>query len=91
LGCFCLLARTSDRPFRAFETNPMSAEAPVTVQPEAPVPDGAAAAAAAGAGAGAVGDTPPNQTIYINNLNEKIKKDGPNFCSSIAGRSIFCY
>lgn len=21
-------------------------------------------------------DTPPNQTIYINNLNEKVKKEG---------------
>lgn len=28
------------------------------------------------------GDIPPNQTIYIKNLNEKVKKEGNlSFCS----------
>lgn len=36
---------------------------------------GNGAAAAAGGGDAGGGDIPPNETIYINNLNEKVKTD----------------
>lgn len=34
-------------------------------------------------------DTRPNHTIYINNLNEKIKKDGKFSCSQFTKKNSY--
>lgn len=34
------------------------------------------------------GDIPPNQSIYIKNLNEKVKKDGNSFSPSLVAQAF---
>lgn len=37
------------------------------------------------------GDIPPNQTIYVKNLNEKVKKDGKFLSHHFHFHALFCF
>uniref|UniRef100_K4ADJ3 RRM domain-containing protein n=3 Tax=Setaria TaxID=4554 RepID=K4ADJ3_SETIT len=71
MECFKLLRRTGGHNFPARNRNHPRSSLPSPVF----VLGGAAAAAAEEEEEMLSGDIPPNQTIYLNNLNEKVKKE----------------